>query len=151
MQVTLEDLIKINIGFTGLQSVMGLRKENCSIIDYRGESRIFCPHELVPKAMGKFVGEFNDLLKSSTSKKQILHALSYFWLVFMHIIHPFKNGNGRTAKFILESITRKNNLEFSNVYLFEKHITTNNFDEDLRMIELLMFLSLKNKGDFNEK
>ena len=55
--------------------------------------------EFVEKEMKLLFGDISDLLKNSLTKQEVFYFASLIHLRFVHI-HPFRDGNGRTARLL---------------------------------------------------
>jgi Fic family protein len=81
------------------------KKENNYILNTRGERYDFTPHDQVPEAMHELINWYSAE-KEKMGKKDALHPALHaieFHLRYL-TIHPFYDGNGRTARMLLNLI-----------------------------------------------
>lgn len=83
------------------------KQENNEIINYKGEKQVFLPHEEVHDKIHELLNRTNAELDAYlNAKKESRHPL--FIAVDFHLdylyIHPFYDGNGRTARLLTNLI-----------------------------------------------
>lgn len=72
--------------------------------------------ENIPYAMIEYCDQVNYLMNNIKTKEDLIHCL-----VFTHhrftVIHPFNNGNGRTARLLTDLIAKVNGYKNVNLYV----------------------------------
>lgn len=81
--------------------------------------RYFPSYQKVPSKVQKLVASINDSLKLTLSIEEQIQ-LSFFAHFEFVSIHPFYDGNGRTARLLMNLLQEKFNLPFSIVYKEDK-------------------------------
>ncbi|MFK8136719.1 MAG: Fic family protein [Bdellovibrionales bacterium] len=79
---------------------------------------VFTSPELIESKLDSLLGLFNTYLTEVKNTKDLSKVLGIFWVGFISI-HPFSDGNGRTAKKIIKSYTGLASLNFLDQYLIE--------------------------------
>jgi len=69
----------------------------------------------IANLMYQYIDELNHQIKSIKDKEDLIKALSYCQHRFV-FIHPFTNGNGRTARLITNIVALKNGYNEINIY-----------------------------------
>tara|TARA_R100000306_G_C4379795_1_gene143662 strand:- start:3019 stop:4740 length:1722 start_codon:yes stop_codon:yes gene_type:complete len=81
--------------------------ENNEVINYRGEKQVYLDHSLVieeiHKVLNKVNAELDLYFADKKTKKHPLHIATDFHLEYLYI-HPFFDGNGRTARLLTNLI-----------------------------------------------
>lgn len=69
----------------------------------------------IPVAMADYADHVNYLMRHIKSKDDLVHCLSYTHHRFT-VVHPFQNGNGRTARLLTDLIAKMNG--YQNIALY---------------------------------
>ena len=88
------------------QKIGQWKKEYNEIINYRGEKFGFTPPNEVPERVHQLLNQTNAAIDALQGKKQIKHPVQIaldFHLEYV-TIHPFYDGNGRTARILTNLI-----------------------------------------------
>ncbi|HXB40681.1 MAG TPA: Fic family protein [Bacteroidia bacterium] len=106
------------------QSIGKWKKKPNEVINYRNEKMTFCPPEEVPKKMNELINWLDKYLLGKRTKSDAdLHPIviaAEFHLKYV-TIHPFYDGNGRTARLLMNIILDKFGLPPIIVAQEDKH------------------------------
>ncbi|MGZ3854086.1 MAG: Fic/DOC family protein [Flavisolibacter sp.] len=72
--------------------------------------------EKVPYAMVEYCDQVNWLKNNIKNEDELIHCLCYTHHRFT-VIHPFNNGNGRTARLLTDTIAKMNGYQNINLYV----------------------------------
>lgn len=72
--------------------------------------------EKVPYAMAEYCEQVNYFKNNINNEEDLVHSLFFTHHRFT-IIHPFNNGNGRTARLLTDLIAKLNGYQNLNLYL----------------------------------
>lgn len=89
------------------QKIGKWKSENNHLINYKGEKYEFTPYQQVPDEMHKLLNWLNtnyDLIKSKKEKAIHPALLAFNFHITYVSIHPFFDGNGRTARILTNLI-----------------------------------------------
>lgn len=77
----------------------------------------FLPPEYhqIPNLMYQFTDELNHLMKRSDDREELVKTLAYCHHRIVYI-HPFNNGNGRTARLVTNLVALKFGYDEINIY-----------------------------------
>lgn len=76
------------------------RTEEVSMVDPGGEARQAIPYKEIPEAVQSLCSEFKQNIENAKDQKSTIAAIAIFHHHFL-VIHPFLDGNGRTARALL--------------------------------------------------
>lgn len=86
---------------------LGFRKHGVHCFDASGTPLLFCKPEQIEKATVLCFSRLKKDLNQADDLDSISFALAQFWYGFVLLIHPFEDGNGRTAKQIINRLLKK--------------------------------------------
>jgi Fic family protein len=138
----ISDLVWINARLRNFQGELGLRT-GFAQSPRAGQSPqlYFHPFDL-PSALERCLRDLNLVLKEAQDLQTLVHGLAYFWATFLFRIHPFADGNGRTAKFLSLWLLQAHNVTVPNFDLLAAYRCTDNLENDIDCLEKLFWLSL---------
>jgi len=98
-----------------------LRKSNVQTGKSGSMYRLYFDFNDVPENLELVVDGFNTLLKRIENKETLLDALAFFWDAFLLHVHPYADGNGRTAKAVVSEVLEHFGLRMHSFELAEKN------------------------------
>jgi Fic family protein len=138
----LEDLFEINTiilvnGWINEFSQVGLRQQpvyaQSKVIESDREYVLtFCHHEVVPELTQDCLLRLKFNLRNLENRAELPRVIAMFFFEFVFVIHPFMNGNGRTAKFIIDQILRDHDRFIPSYILMDKYALTGNLESDYK-------------------
>jgi hypothetical protein len=128
----INQLISHNSLILGHGPECGLRRENVFCIAKTGQKIKFTPHQEVAGSLALLMEQFLELNTHAQTLEEVALSYSYFWLGFIGI-HPFMNGNGRTAKAYLIKKAQSQNFEL-NVHGLDGILLKGNLQEDMNQL-----------------
>lgn len=145
MQVSTElnILSTLNARYQNKRDNLSFRKNNVYCLAQSGQKVRFSKPEEIPPLMVAVLEKFITLYKEATNKEELSYALGVFWIGFISI-HPFSNGNGRTAKAYLKQKAKEKNYELASEIL-DSILITGKLQDDIRSINQLINEKLRQK------
>lgn len=131
MNSDINTLIQMNRKIQRLESQIDFRDHDVYCIAKNGKRIKFLPHSLIKISLV-------NLFQKSDKMNDPIQKLAILWIGIISI-HPFANGNGRTAKMFLKYKAQKLNLyiskidEIDSILLTEK--TSENIDQICKYLE----------------
>lgn len=145
MQVSAElnILFTLNARYQNNADNLSFRKNNVYCLAQNGQKVRFSKPEEIPTLIVAVLEKFVTLYKDANTKEDLSYALSLFWIGFISI-HPFSNGNGRTAKAYLRQKAKEKNFELASEML-DSILLTGKLQDDIQSINQLINEKLKRK------
>ena len=92
---------------------------------YSNDCTFFCPQDRVGKELQKTLRNMEDVYIRVNSRDRLVLFLSKFF-IDLNLIHPFREGNGRTMREFLreyvERINERNNLNYEIDYTMDDNL-----------------------------
>ncbi len=145
MQIAIESqidhLVLLNSQILNFKNI-GIRNKPVFCKDKQGTEYEFLPPEVVPEALSLVLEDFSGRWEMANSLDTIARLCAQFWLNFISI-HPFENGNGRTAESYLVDRLYEKDLELRDVRVFKGYVMGHqSADEDFKNLYKLFLVSI---------
>ena len=98
--------------------------------------------EKVPYAMAEYCEQVTYFKNNIKSEDDLIHCLFYTHHRFT-VIHPFNNGNGRTARLLTDMIAKMNGYQNINLYVRDKVDAREKYKAALRAADQYDYTLLK--------
>lgn len=146
VDLDINELLRISQKILQYQEAPGFRTVDVFCVSKTGQKILFAAPEQVQKQLVGLMTNFRDLLSKSHDLGSYAKAFSVFWLGFI-AIHPFINGNGRTAKEYLQNKIQESGLALSRMELLDGILLLGDLSRDLSLLQdyFLTHLSYKRK------
>jgi len=99
--------------------------------------------ENVESLLRNCLTRLNEGLAETKTCGQLADTLAEFWVSFVFVIHPFSDGNERTAKFFCIKSLNKFSLSLLNPWLFDEFEFTRKPENDVPQLSKLVLENLK--------
>lgn len=140
-------IILLNADLTQFKNPVGFRNEPVCVkrFDLETGSKYilkFSESSLVTTQTIDILRRFLKNLKNVQSSDDLITALSKFYFEFVFVVHPFKDGNGRTAKRIIADVVNYfNGVLLTDVFI-QNYSLTGNIRSDFHTFTQIMKDSL---------
>lgn len=142
--LTNEYLYVLNSRFSGESPekiTLGFRKKDVTLIRRDGRLGVFLTHSLIFEEIEKQRNIWIENFSKGLSLPELALACAHFFRNFISI-HPFSNGNGRTAKEMLRQLLQLNGLAVFDFFLIDRYLFTNDIEKDLSELKNLFLFSI---------
>lgn len=106
--------------------------------------RFASPEAIGPQLLG-LMNKVRNQLRTNADLESVARAFSIFWLGFI-AIHPFINGNGRTAKAYLEKKAGELGFTLKNIHILDQILLLGDTSRDLSLLQIYFKSNLTIKG-----
>lgn len=136
----IDHLIKINSIILNKNSKIRTYDVFCGTRDNRRVT--FVPFHEIHDYLSETLKNFLSIYANANSIDKISLAMAYIWLALISI-HPFEDGNGRTAKYYIYEKLKENNYEISSFKEIDQLILEENTKENLDNLVRLLKTTIK--------
>lgn len=137
MSYTLNYLVQTNGRVLG-KSPQGLRNSDVFCVTKNNQIVDFLESQWVGPALQKCLENFNKEMEEAEHIKEKIFAISKFWISFI-AIHPFTDGNGRTAKSIVRQSLKNAVGIDADPAILDEILLTEDFRKNIKKVYLALY------------
>ena len=137
MHNELTHLTSINQRVLKEKEQSGFRVDSVKCIANTGQEISFLAPEMIEIALIKLFERVNKT-------KDLINSMAICWIGLISI-HPFSNGNGRTAKEYLKLMASNKDIQFNNLYQIDSILLTEQTNKNISEIENFLNQNIKLK------
>lgn len=141
-QDIVNELVVINSKIQCFKQPLGFRSQSVYCLSREGQQITFAPPHQVLPLLQKITTEFLFSIQKDTTIQGFVQAITLFWIGFISI-HPFNDGNGRTAKEFIRRIALTTAYEVVSFDLLDKVLLTGNLKSDIPRVETALLLRIQ--------
>lgn len=138
----LNKIILMNASLVQYKNKIALRDEDVCCVRRDGKLAIFGNKDKVLRSFITYIDLWKNNFGKAQNLKDVARSSAHFWLTFISI-HPFEDGNGRTAKKLLEKIVTMKGFKVKSYYFIDRYLFKGDVKEDLFHLENLFVASLE--------
>lgn len=142
MPTTIDSLKVINASINNFEKPFGFRSSGVFCVARDGRKIEFVDHAQVPALIEKCLNLFNENMAESSRLDEIALSAALFWMGFI-AIHPFVDGNGQTAKTVIEKALAKRQLRMITFDLIDRYLIEGDLEEDVPVLQKLFIASIE--------